>query len=162
MIHLWDDEDEFYDDLDEAWSWYSPTSSYRFIQDPTYENAAKAAWVPTLSLGTFVGFNAAMGGYGGVPLRHSLAYWSANVWQSRISTLRWATAASSTGVRYGAHLGRGALMAGYRAIPIVAAGFALFSAGNWLEDLHEDFFGVQIGDLSGWVPGMQMGSGGQQ
>ena len=154
MIRLWDDEDEFYDDLDEAWSWYSPTSSYNFVKDPTAENFAKALWVPTLSLGTFVGFNAAMAGSGGIPIRHSLAYWSANVWQSRVSTMRWATAGLSTGVRYGAHVGRGALMAGFRAIPLVAFGYAVYESGNFLEDLYIDLTdGVSIGDMSGWVPG---------
>jgi hypothetical protein len=103
---IWEDEDEFYDHLEEAWSWYSPTSTYRYIQDPTAENFAKAAWVPTLSLGTYMGFNYAMLGQGGMP---HLSFWSANVWQSRLSTLRWASGGLATGARYGAHLGRGAL-----------------------------------------------------
>ena len=129
---IWEDEEAFYDDLEEAWSWYSPTSSYTFIQDPTAENFAKAAWVPTLSLGTYMGFNYAMLGHGGMP---HLSYWSANVWQSRVSTMRWAAAGVSTGVRYGAHLGRGALRAGYRAVPLAGVVLGVMAYWDHLQDL---------------------------
>ena len=132
----WVDEVDWENSPKEAMSWFSPTAYYYAIAAPSQMNTAKASFQMGMSYGVFAGANYLTGSLAPYnPFYHTIQRAYGMAYNARALT------------RFGAHLGRGALFAGYRAIPVLGMLATAYFASkaywrhlselDWVPDLYQ-------------------------